>query len=185
MRMTYSSVFPAVSAVKARLSLDQPRPCWPPAAPTPPFGRRICARPRLELRPGGPQIALGQRNACHALTFTYARSYVKSAVVTFAVCGVIRSPGDNTWTPHLRSDPGHVVAAGVLVHGFPDTPFTWRHLGPDLGAGAIAWWRRGCPVMTRRSTGRSVSGPTPAPSSTPAGVRGDARASWSATTGER
>jgi pimeloyl-ACP methyl ester carboxylesterase len=20
----------------------------------------------------------------------------------------------------------------VLVHGFPDTPYTWRYLGPDL-----------------------------------------------------
>ena len=26
------------------------------------------------------------------------------------------------------------VPLAVLVHGFPDTPYTWRHLGPDLAA---------------------------------------------------
>jgi pimeloyl-ACP methyl ester carboxylesterase len=34
----------------------------------------------------------------------------------------------------------------VLVHGFPDTPTTWRHLGPilaDAGFRAVAPWTRG------------------------------------------
>lgn len=34
----------------------------------------------------------------------------------------------------------------VLVHGFPDTPFTWRHLGPDLaqrGYRVVAPWLPG------------------------------------------
>src|ERR1700712_2861898 len=34
----------------------------------------------------------------------------------------------------------------VLVHGFPDTPYTWRHLGPmlaDAGYRAVATWLPG------------------------------------------
>ena len=33
--------------------------------------------PRLELCPGGGQVALRERDACHATTFTYVVSYVK------------------------------------------------------------------------------------------------------------
>jgi pimeloyl-ACP methyl ester carboxylesterase len=41
----------------------------------------------------------------------------------------------------------------VLVHGFPDTPFTWRHLGPDLagrGYRVIAPWLPGYDAPVRR-----------------------------------
>ena len=34
----------------------------------------------------------------------------------------------------------------VLIHGFPDTPYTWRHLGPDLaerGYRVVAPWLPG------------------------------------------
>ena len=39
----------------------------------------------------------------------------------------------------------------VLVHGFPDTPFTWRHLGPDLvrrGYRVVAPWLPGYDAPT-------------------------------------
>jgi pimeloyl-ACP methyl ester carboxylesterase len=39
----------------------------------------------------------------------------------------------------------------VLAHGFPDTPFTWRHLGPDLAARgyrAVAPWLPGYDAPT-------------------------------------
>jgi pimeloyl-ACP methyl ester carboxylesterase len=41
-------------------------------------------------------------------------------------------------------DPARPLA--VLVHGFPDTPFTWRHLGPmlaDAGYRVVATWLPG------------------------------------------
>jgi len=49
----------------------------------------------------------------------------------------------------------------VLVHGFPDTPFTWRHLGPDLaerGYRAVAPWLPGydAPVDKNISVGTYV-----------------------------
>jgi hypothetical protein len=31
----------------------------------------------------------------------------------------------------------------VLVHGFPDTPYTWRHLGPQILAAKILAWLSG------------------------------------------
>jgi pimeloyl-ACP methyl ester carboxylesterase len=49
----------------------------------------------------------------------------------------------------------------VLVHGFPDTPFTWRHLGPDLavrGYRVVAPWLPGydAPVGKNISVGTYV-----------------------------
>ena len=49
----------------------------------------------------------------------------------------------------------------VLVHGFPDTPHTWRHLGPDLagrGYRVIAPWLPGygAPASTPVSAGTYV-----------------------------
>ena len=49
----------------------------------------------------------------------------------------------------------------VLVHGFPDTPHTWRHLGPELAANgyrAVAPWLPGynAPVGTPISVGTYV-----------------------------
>jgi pimeloyl-ACP methyl ester carboxylesterase len=41
----------------------------------------------------------------------------------------------------------------VLAHGFPDTPFTWRHLGPDLvrrGYRVVAPWLPGYDAPTDR-----------------------------------
>lgn len=41
----------------------------------------------------------------------------------------------------------------VLVHGFPDTPYTWRHLGPDLvkrGYRVVAPWLPGYDAPTER-----------------------------------
>lgn len=40
-----------------------------------------------------------------------------------------------TSTPLTFGDIGdHSRPLAILVHGFPDTPFTWRHLGPQLVA---------------------------------------------------
>jgi pimeloyl-ACP methyl ester carboxylesterase len=42
----------------------------------------------------------------------------------------------------------------VLVHGFPDTPYTWRYLGPDLarrGYRVVAPWLPGYDAATDRS----------------------------------
>jgi pimeloyl-ACP methyl ester carboxylesterase len=49
----------------------------------------------------------------------------------------------------------------VLVHGFPDTPYTWRHLGPDLagrGYRVVAPWLPGydSPVGKNVSVGTYV-----------------------------
>ena len=49
----------------------------------------------------------------------------------------------------------------VLVHGFPDTPHTWRHLGPELAASGyrvVAPWLPGydAPVGTPISVGTYV-----------------------------
>jgi pimeloyl-ACP methyl ester carboxylesterase len=49
----------------------------------------------------------------------------------------------------------------VLVHGFPDTPYTWRHLGPELAARGyrvVAPWLAGydAPVGTPISVGTYV-----------------------------
>jgi pimeloyl-ACP methyl ester carboxylesterase len=49
----------------------------------------------------------------------------------------------------------------VLAHGFPDTPFTWRHLGPDLagrGYRVVAPWLPGydAPTDTPISSGTYV-----------------------------
>jgi len=49
----------------------------------------------------------------------------------------------------------------VLVHGFPDTPYTWRHLGPDLaerGYRVVAPWLPGydAPTGKRVSAGTYV-----------------------------
>ena len=56
-----------------------------------------------------------------------------------------------TWGP--VSDPAAPLA--VLLHGFPDTAHTWRHLGPELAAGRLS---RGRPVHPRlrseRASGR-------------------------------
>ena len=41
----------------------------------------------------------------------------------------------------------------VLIHGFPDTPYTWRHLGPDLakrGYRVVAPWLPGYDAATDR-----------------------------------
>jgi pimeloyl-ACP methyl ester carboxylesterase len=41
----------------------------------------------------------------------------------------------------------------VLVHGFPDTPYTWRYLGPDLverGYRVVAPWLPGYDAPTNR-----------------------------------
>ena len=51
---------------------------------------------------------------------------------TYGASDVIRSRGDRTRNAHLRRHREHVAAPGCLVHGFPDTPYTWRHLGPEL-----------------------------------------------------
>ena len=43
------------------------------------------------------------------------------------------------------------VPLAVLVHGFPDTPYTWRHLGPDLakrGYRVVAPWLPGYDAPT-------------------------------------
>ena len=40
----------------------------------------------------------------------------------------------------------HARPLAVLVHGFPDTPHTWRHLGPALvadGYRVVAPWLPG------------------------------------------
>jgi pimeloyl-ACP methyl ester carboxylesterase len=44
----------------------------------------------------------------------------------------------------------------VLAHGFPDTPFTWRHLGPELagrGYRVVAPWLPGYDAPTERPIG--------------------------------
>jgi pimeloyl-ACP methyl ester carboxylesterase len=44
----------------------------------------------------------------------------------------------------------------VLAHGFPDTPFTWRHLGPELGGRGyrvVAPWLPGYDAPTERPIG--------------------------------
>ena len=53
------------------------------------------------------------------------------------------------------------VPLAVLVHGFPDTPITWRHLGPDLvarGYRVVAPWLTGydAPTNERISVGTYV-----------------------------
>ena len=61
------------------------------------------------------------------------------------------------------------MTARGLVHGFPDTPHTWRHLGPVLverGYRVVAPWLPG--YDTRRSTSTSAWAPTCAISSTSA-----------------
>lgn len=45
----------------------------------------------------------------------------------------------------------------IAVHGFPDTPHTWRHLGPVLADRGYRVAAPGCPPMTHRRAGRSVS----------------------------
>ena len=45
------------------------------------------------------------------------------------------------------------VPLAVLVHGFPDTPHTWRHLGPDLAARGyrvVAPWLPGYDAPTNK-----------------------------------
>lgn len=47
----------------------------------------------------------------------------------------------------------HAKPLAVLVHGFPDTPYTWRHLGPRLaehGYRVIAPWLPGYDAATER-----------------------------------
>ena len=47
------------------------------------------------------------------------------------------------------------VPLAVLVHGFPDTPHTWRHLGPDLvarGYRVVAPWLPGYDAPTNEPT---------------------------------
>jgi pimeloyl-ACP methyl ester carboxylesterase len=59
--------------------------------------------------------------------------------------------------PHAQTfgdidDLGRPLA--VLVHGFPDTPYTWRHLGPDLagkGYRVVAPWLPGYDVPTDKN----------------------------------
>lgn len=46
-----------------------------------------------------------------------------------------------TWGPEPEGDSGPLA---VLLHGFPDTAHTWRHLGPQL---ADAGWRVAAPFL--------------------------------------
>ena len=52
------------------------------------------------------------------------------------------------------ADTGRPLA--IAIHGFPDTPYTWRHLGPDLaerGYRVVAPW---LPGYEARPPGRSA-----------------------------
>ena len=71
--------------------------------------------------------------------------------VTYVRTSVCNMTGvtDSSAAPHHVAfgpldDPRRPLA--VLVHGFPDTPHTWRHLGPQLvadGYRVVAPWLPG------------------------------------------
>src|SRR5438270_237513 len=54
-------------------------------------------------------------------------------------------------TPTFGAIEDTSLPLAVLAHGFPDTPFTWRHLGPDLagrGYRVVAPWLPGYDAPT-------------------------------------
>ena len=78
--------------------------------------------------------------------FTYDAPDVNGKQFTFESSDVIRC-GVTSPQPLTFGEIEDVsMPLAVLVHGFPDTPYSWRHLGPDLakrGYRVLAPWLPG------------------------------------------
>jgi pimeloyl-ACP methyl ester carboxylesterase len=83
-------------------------------------------------------------------------------VFTFASLGVIDSAFVSSPEPLTYGEIDNLdLPLALLVHGFPDTPHTWRHLGPRLAAHGyrvVAPWLPGydAPAQTPVSVGTYV-----------------------------
>src|ERR1700744_3457846 len=112
-RSTYSLEWPATSAANTRLSLDHP------AARFAAFSSDTAASPpnRWPNHASSRALVSAKSRWMSAIPampprFTYAGSDVNDRSFTFGAWDVIRSRGEFAAAVDLRSDRGHVVAAG-------------------------------------------------------------------------